>query len=156
MREGANLVDQLKRCYEGNAWHGPALREILADISAGEAAARPLPAAHSIWEIVLHIAAWNTVFVPRMEGHAMNTPEEGDWPPVKETGNDAWAQTLAKLDNTQQQLLQVASGLPDSKLQEKVAGKDYSIGFLLHGIIQHNVYHAGQIALLKKARNQPS
>jgi uncharacterized damage-inducible protein DinB len=156
MQEVASFVDQLKRGYEGDAWHGPALKELLTDVSAAEATARPIPGAHSVWEIVLHIAAWSNLFGRRLEGHPMDVPAEGDWPPVEETGEDAWAQALAKLDQAQQGLVRITSALPDSRLRETVVGKDYSIGFMLHGIIQHNVYHTGQIALLKKARPHSS
>ena len=152
MQERANIIDHLSRAYAGGAWHGPALGELLADVSAEQAAARPMAEAHSIWELVLHIAAWNNVFCRRLEEHPTETPEEGDFPPVEETTEEAWAQARARLAHTQQQLLQTVSALPDSRLSEQVIGKDYSLGFMLLGIIQHNVYHAGQIALLKKAR----
>jgi len=151
MSEIANIVDQLKRIYEGDAWHGPALRELLADVSVERAAARPIAGAHSIWEIVLHIAAWENVFRRRLEGHPADEPEEGDFPPMVETSQEAWTQSLAKLDGAQEQLLKAVSLLPEARFQETVVGEDYSIRFMLDGIIRHNVYHTGQIALLKKA-----
>lgn len=86
----------------------------------------------------------------------MDAPEEGDWPPVEGQGAETWAQALGKLDRTQQQLIEIVSALTDSKLKERVANKEYSIGFMLQGIIQHNVYHTGQIALLKKVRTHQS
>ena len=151
MQEVANLVEQLKRAHEGNAWHGSALCEVLAGIGARDAARRPVPGGHTIWEIVLHIAAWNNLWARRLEGQPADEPEEGDWPPVEETTQEAWERTLAKVNGSHQRLLQAVTAMPDSRLQETVVGKDYSVGFMLFGILQHTVYHTGQIALLKKA-----
>ena len=63
-----DIVDELKRIHEGDAWHGPALRELLFGVRAEQAAARALPNAHSIWELVLHIIGWENVFRLRLEG----------------------------------------------------------------------------------------
>ena len=149
MSEVARIVDQLKRIHESDAWHGPALRELLADVSAEQAAARPVPGRHSIWELVLHIAAWEDVFLRRLEGHSLDEPEQGDFPPVGEPSQENWERALAWLDSVHAQLIERVSSLSESGLQEIVVGKDYSIRFMLDGIVQHSVYHAGQIALLK-------
>jgi uncharacterized damage-inducible protein DinB len=148
--EITNLLDELKKIHEGNAWHGPALREILAGVTAEQAAARPIPNAHTIWELILHITAWENVFFRRLEGESSEAPEEGDFPPVERTDSVAWEQSLAKLESTHERLMKTISSLSDSVLTQKVAGKDYSVGFLLRGIAMHHVYHAGQIALLKR------
>jgi len=151
MSEVANVLDEFKRIYNGDAWHGPSLKEILTGMTPELAAARPLAGAHSIWELVLHIVAWEEVFCRRLEGQRADEPEEGDFPPVSDISQDAWAQVLARLDRSHDRLIEVTSTLTDSALTETVAGKDFSISFLLHGIVRHNIYHAGQIALLKKA-----
>jgi uncharacterized damage-inducible protein DinB len=151
MSEIANIVDEAKRAYEGNAWHGPALTELLSDVSADQAAATPVPAAHSIWEIVLHIAGWQSVASHRLKGEAVAEPREGDWPPVNDKGAESWEKALARLDSAQEELMRQISRLPESALQQTAAGTDYSVYFMLHGVIQHTLYHAGQIALLKKA-----
>ncbi|MCA1817615.1 MAG: DinB family protein [Acidobacteria bacterium] len=152
MQVVAELAGQLRKAHEGGAWHGPSLFEALAETSAREAGARPLRGAHSVWEIVLHIAAWDDLCVRRLEGHPADVPEEGDWPPVAETTQEAWERALAKVNGAQERLLRAVAALPDSRLQEKVVGKDYSVGFMLFGVLQHNVYHTGQIALLRKAQ----
>ena len=151
MKETETIVEHMKRALEGEAWHGPALREILADVSADMAAAKPVAGAHSIWELVLHIAAWEDVFCRRLEGHPVDTPVEGDFPPVDGTNPEEWARARARLDGVHARLLASISGLSGAALGETVPGKDYTIGYMLHGILQHNVYHAGQIALLRKA-----
>ena len=151
MSEAAYIADELKEIHNGNAWHGLSLLDALAGITPEQAAANPLPNTHSIWEIVSHITGWENVFRLRLEGVPAIEPEEGDFPPIKQVSQEVWAETLAQLESTHQRLIKVIEGLSDSKLDEAVAGKDYSIRFLLHAIVRHHVYHAGQIALLRKA-----
>src|SRR5688500_3334669 len=92
MREVARIGSQLKRASEGGAWHGPALLELLADVSAEQAASRPLAGAHSIWEIVLHVAAWQGFAATALEGESMpiDLADEENWPPVADAGREAW------------------------------------------------------------------
>ncbi|MGH9863503.1 MAG: DinB family protein [Candidatus Acidiferrales bacterium] len=152
MGEAERIADQLRRAYEGEAWHGPAVREALAGVTAAQAARRPLREAHTIWEIVLHIATWESVVRRRLEGEEIGelSPEQ-DWPPVRDTSEAAWKKTLADLEKGNQQLRDVMAGLTDSRLEEKVPVKGYSVYYMSHGVIQHDLYHAGQMALLKKA-----
>jgi len=151
MDEIKRIDDQLRRAFEGHAWHGPSLRELLADVTAEQATARPIPGAHSIWEIALHIAAWHEGVRRRVEGERVELSPEEDWPPVASTSEAAWQDALAVLERTHTELRRTVSRLADARLQEMVVGKDHSVYVMLHGLIQHNLYHAGQIALLKKA-----
>lgn len=150
MSEATYIADELREIHEGNAWHGPSLREALDGVTPEQAAARPLESAHSIWEIVGHIEAWENVFSLRLEGTHRKAPEE-DFPPVRQVSDEAWAQTLAELEGTHARLIKVISSLSDAKLDEMVAGTAYTVRYLLHGIVRHHVYHAGQIVLLRKA-----
>jgi uncharacterized damage-inducible protein DinB len=149
MSEVQRIADQLRRAYGGGAWHGLALKELLAGVTAERAVAHPLPNAHSIWEIVLHIAGWQDVVRQRAEGEDTCAPEEGDWSVVAATDEDAWKAALGKLERRHERLLDTLSRLDDAHLDERV-GKA-SLYHHLHGVIQHSLYHAGQIALLKKA-----
>jgi uncharacterized damage-inducible protein DinB len=151
MREIERIQDQLKRAYEGAAWHGPSLREVLAGVTAEQAARKPLAQAHSIWEIVLHISVWERVAEQRLEGKRVEPTAEEDWPPVVDASEKAWRKTLEASEKTHQELRSAIARLDDSQLPLEVTGTGYSIYFLLHGVIQHDLYHAGQIAILKKA-----
>ena len=151
MSEVAYITNELKEIHDGNAWHGLSLQEALAGITPEQAAATPLPNAHSIWEIVSHITGWENVFRLRLEGSPAIEPEEGDFPAIKQVSQQVWDETLAHLDSAHERLLKVIEGLSDSNLDDAIAGKDYSVRFLLHAIVRHHVYHAGQIALLRKA-----
>jgi uncharacterized damage-inducible protein DinB len=145
------IADQLKRAYEGEAWHGPSLRELLSGVTAKTAARKPLAHAHSIWEIVLHVAAWENAVRRRLEGEALELSQEEDWPPVNDISETAWKNALAVLENGHKQLRETILRLTEGRLSEMTPGKNHSVYFMLHGIIQHDLYHAGQIALLKKA-----
>jgi uncharacterized damage-inducible protein DinB len=152
MTEIQRIEDQLRRAFNGQAWHGPAVRELLADVTAAQAAARPLSNAHSIWEIALHMATWEEVVRRRLQGERVaDLPPEQDWPPVLDTGEAAWHTVIERLEWANRTLREAMAQLDDSHLAEKVAGKDHSVYIMLHGVIQHDLYHAGQIAILKKA-----
>ncbi len=151
IEEKSRIADQLKRAFEGDAWHGPAVLEVLEDVSARAAAAKPIRGAHSIWELVLHIAAWDGAIRRRMEGQALQLSDEQDFPSVRDTSDTAWRNTLENLKQRHADLIQGVLSMPDHRLTSQVPGKDYDFYHMLHGAVQHELYHAGQIALLKKA-----
>jgi uncharacterized damage-inducible protein DinB len=151
MSEFSNVLVELREVhFADGAWHGPGLRKILSGITAEKAALKTVRDYRSIWELVLHISKWEEVFCLRLEGEILREPAEGDWPEVKEQSEAAWQEALEFLDATHTRLIQIISTLSDEDLQKQVAGKDYSIGYMLHGIVRHHVYHAGQIAILKR------
>ncbi len=144
------LSDQLRRAHQGEAWHGPSLRETLAGVTADMASARPVPQAHTIWELVRHIAAWLPAVGRRLEGESVELPAAEDWPATGESNAAAWQNTLAALDGETNRLQETIAKLPEEALRKGVPGANYSVRFMLEGVIQHHLYHAGQIALLKK------
>jgi uncharacterized damage-inducible protein DinB len=153
MSETDRLADQIRRAFEGEAWHGDSLLEILAGVNAKTAAARPIPNAHTIWELLLHIQVWDDASIRRAGGTAVQPTGEKDFPPVRDTREAAWQQTLASVKKTHEELVRTVAAFPDSRLQERVPGKSqdyYNFYYLFSGIVQHELYHAGQIALLKK------
>lgn len=153
MSELEFIVDQLKRSFDGEAWHGPALMEILDDLDARTAAARPIQAGHTIWELVLHIAAWERIIARRITDRKAITPtDEENFPRLSQTADSAWWQTVNDLRSAHAELLAAVSNLKESNLNDSVPGKDYDIRFMLTGAAQHAAYHGGQIALLKRAR----
>jgi uncharacterized damage-inducible protein DinB len=153
MSEAARIVDQLRRAFEGGAWHGPALLELLADIDSATAGSHPLPDVHSIWELVLHIAAWDGAVNRRIAtGKAIRLKSAQNFPPVKIKTKAAWEEAVTRVKNAHNDLIKTVAALPDSRLAERVPGKKYNIYVMLHGVVQHELYHAGQIAILKKTR----
>ena len=150
--EPALLADQLRRAFEGDAWHGPALLELLQDLDAATAAAKLLPEVHSIWELVLHIAAWDDAACRRLSGEKVQPTGTANFPLVPKPTQPRWDAAVTHAKHTHDVLVKTVAALPESRLRERVPGKKYDFYFLLHGVAQHELYHAGQIAILKKAR----
>jgi uncharacterized damage-inducible protein DinB len=151
--EAARIADQLQRAFEGEAWHGDSLLEILKGVSAEQAAARPIKNGHTIWELVLHIAAWDGAVRRRMGGVAVKLTDAENFPPVANTNEAAWGKALAEVRRAHEELIAAVSAMADARLYEMVPGKEgahYTFYYMLHGVVQHELYHAGQIALLKK------
>lgn len=150
--ESDRLADQLERSFRGGAWHGPALEETLAGVDAATAARRLVPDAHTIWEIALHAGAWMDVARHRVAGEpADELSPELDWAAPTELSESGWRATLARLEEAHSSLHAAVIELDDDRLGDPVAGSDPTVRGLLLGVLQHNVYHAGQIAILKKA-----
>jgi uncharacterized damage-inducible protein DinB len=155
MTEIERILDQLKRAYEGSAWHGPSVREALAGVTAAQAHARSLANAHSIWELVQHIAVWEGAGRRRLEGDraAIDISSTDDWPPADDTSEAAWEQAKAALDRGHEALREAITRVDEARLDEPILEGMSTVYVTLHGVIQHDLYHAGQIAMLKKALN---
>jgi hypothetical protein len=137
--------------YKGPAWHGASLSENLQDVTAQMAAAHPIAGAHSIWEIVAHISAWEAEVARVLGGKPHITMQgEEDWPPVTDTSEEAWKAALAHLDASHQGLRAAIRTMAEEDLDKPVPGRDFSFYVLLHGVAHHSLYHSGQIGLLKK------
>jgi uncharacterized damage-inducible protein DinB len=150
--ESALIADQLRRAFEGVAWHGPALLELVEDVDAAVAAAKPLPGVHSIWELVLHVAVWDDAACRRLAGKKWQPEGTANFPLVpKRPTEAAWQKAVAQVKRAHDVLVKTVAGLPESRLRDRVPGKKYDFYHMLHGIAQHELYHAGQIAILKKA-----
>jgi uncharacterized damage-inducible protein DinB len=155
MSESSRLADQIHRAFAGDAWHGDSIRELLNGVDAATAAAHPIEGAHSIWELVLHIAAWDDAVRRRTGGTAVTLNDEQNFPPVKDASESAWYKALDHANRTHDELVKAVADFHDSRLLEQVPGKAesyYNFFYMFSGIVQHELYHAGQIALLKKAQ----
>ncbi len=151
--EPALIADQLRRAFEGDAWHGPALLELLQDVGSTTAAAKPLRNVHSIWELVLHIAVWDGAASRRLAGEKCQPTGVANFPIVPKPTEAAWRKAVTHARRTHDALMKTVATLPESRLRERVPGKKYDFNFMLHGMAQHELYHAGQIAILKKAQS---
>jgi uncharacterized damage-inducible protein DinB len=151
MKETARIADQLERAYSGKAWHGPSLRFLLRGVTAVQAAQHPISGAHSIWELVLHTAAWDRVVCQRIAGGKITElPPEENFPTVGGASEAAWKKALKELEQQHKALAAAIRKFPDAKLNHRLGGGDYSFYITMHGAVQHDLYHAGQIAILKK------
>jgi uncharacterized damage-inducible protein DinB len=149
-REVSRMLTIIRRAYAGPCWHGPAVKEALADIS-WEQAAKPRGNVHCILELVIHIAAWKSIVASRLRGTPVREiTAEIDWPKVEGSGEAAWQNALERLERAQAELLEALGALTDEQLGEDLKNTAWTIEDLLHGVAQHDLYHTGQIALLKK------
>jgi heme-degrading monooxygenase HmoA/uncharacterized damage-inducible protein DinB len=148
--EAVSLARELETLAEGDNWHGPTLHELLDGVSAEAAAARPIPAAHTIWELVLHVTAWTDVFRRRLEGVGLEEPEAGDFPVPPPPTASAWAKATQALFDGHRALTGRVAALSDAELAAPVPGRPFDKHFQVRAAIRHVVYHSGQIGLLRK------
>src|SRR5262245_21159603 len=158
MREVDRIADEFERACAGDPWYGPPVRSILAGIDARAAVSRPIAEAHSIGEIVLHMTGWVREVTRRLRDGIAHEPEHGDWPACTVRTESDWRAVIAGLDAANAELLAAIRAADDARLDERVGeAREPALGtgvtryVTLHGIVQHLVYHAGQISLLKKA-----
>lgn len=144
----------LASAISGDAWYGDSLRKILDNVTAKQAQARPIANAHTIWELVVHVEVWVKFCQGAMQGVPIpawaTMAKEQDWPPVNDTSDQAWQQAVSSFFSTHLKLVQAIKTFSDDRLEGTVPGRTYNFYHLLQGMIQHAVYHGGQIALLKK------
>jgi uncharacterized damage-inducible protein DinB len=150
--EMTRLEEQLRLALEGEAWHGPSVLETLAGVSAEQASRHPIRDAHSIWELVLHISSDYTLVLRRLAGDRRQlTPAEA-WPPCPPATAENWQHAVEALRQLNQQLRQAVRAFPAERLdQPLVPDVSYTAYTQFIGVTQHNLYHAGQISLLKRA-----
>ena len=157
--EITRIIDELDREFSGDAWHGSPLRQILAGIDHNQALVRPIEGGHNIWELVLHLTGWKNEVRRRVAGAPAGDPPEGDWPQLPATPDShAWRQAIDELEAAHRDLVMAIEAMSEAQLYEptndprnRATGQGVTHYVMLHGIVQHDVYHSGQIALLKKA-----
>lgn len=146
------LATAIERTVSGPMWHGPSLRELLADVTLEEANARPIAGAHSIGELVAHIIAWVEIPHERLRGGGKAAPDPAeDWPPVGRLDATAWRALLDRLEAVHRALAAAVRDLRDAELDAMMPGRDHTLGDMLHGVVAHGTYHGGQVAILKRA-----
>jgi uncharacterized damage-inducible protein DinB len=156
MNEAKRMAELYRSVYEGDdkgeAWHGPALKPLLKDVTAEQAGRSPNMGAHSIFQLVLHLAYWEEIILRRLQGEIVDAPlnSPDDWPANRKLADSDWKAALSRLEKSQAALRKAVENCSDEKLEEKVPDRKYDNYTLLHGIIHHCVYHSAQIALAKK------
>jgi hypothetical protein len=146
------LRDQLRLSFEGEAWHGPSVEEALRDVTPAVAAARPIANVHTIWELVLHLAGTYDVVLRRMRGDSRPLSPEEDWPAVPDPTEANWRRDCDRLRSVNRQMRDAVAGFPEDRLDLRLIDEaPYSAFTQFIGITQHDLYHAGQIVILKRA-----
>jgi len=149
MDEAKLLYDQIETTFRGKSWHGPNMIQVLEGVSVDKARLRPLSERHSIWELVNHMNYWMLAALKGLNGEEVPKPVSvEDWPPIGETAEE-WRASVAELERTVNAILNALMGFSANRLEENVSGRDYNYRILLHGVLHHNLYHMGQIAVLR-------
>lgn len=151
MNECQRLADQLEKALNGGAWHGPSWREVLEGVTLHGALLHPVPNGHGIAEIVLHTTSWHDIARRRIEGETPQVTDEMDWPRASFTSEAEWKAATQRLFDTGKALGDTIARFPQERLLEERGNKAGTWYALMIGILQHDLYHAGQAALLKKA-----
>jgi uncharacterized damage-inducible protein DinB len=153
MSEIKHTAVALKMVTEGPGWHGPSVQQILKDVTADEARARPATGGASIWQIVLHMHVWEREAINGLDGaHVrMELTREEDWPPIADDSDAAWERLRSDLAQTHRELRERVKAMEPHHFERTVTERDYPLYALIHGIIAHEAYHGGQIALIKSS-----
>ena len=155
MSETEFIADVIDQAAHGEAWHGPALQDAVAGVTAEDASRRPIDGAHTIWEIVAHVTVWAREVERRLRERARPVDAAADWPTPPNGDADAWDAAKSGLLDAHHRLRQTIREFPPQRLPEQVPGTSdeshASFYMMLHGLAQHDAYHAGQIAMLRKA-----
>jgi len=151
--ETARIAEQLRLAMSGDTWAGVCVSGVLADITAAQAATRPLTNAHTIWELVLHIETYLAAALEPLAGkpmpHIYKTP--ADWRSPEDTSSAAWKDLLERLQRSGSALAEAIERFDPARLGDTVPNREYDFYYLLHGVVQHTFYHLGQIMMVKKA-----
>ena len=152
MTDPKELAKLVRQTVTGPMWHGPSINESFAGISYVAANSRPIAGAHSVWELALHIASWADIARTRLGEQIMRDPVRSkDWPPVPAPSPATWRQTVEQVGSAYDALATHLEWMKPEDLQRIVPGRDYTVETMVRGVIEHGVYHAGQVAILKKA-----
>jgi hypothetical protein len=157
MKETARIAEQLRRSLEGPAWHGPSLLEVLDGLTPAQAAARPIAGWKSIWDLVLHAIVWQDAVRAHLAGRwpVIKLGGPKDWPPPPRASVAAWRAAVAKLRRSNAALVKAAKTYPVAQLDRPLREGATSAYVQLHGAVQHNLWHAGEMAALKRAQGLP-
>ena len=153
--EMVNLKDQLIDAYEGDPWFGRAAKQLLAEVDSKTAFIK-LNNQHSIVELVWHMITWREFTINCLQHSSeydLKYFEALDWREIDHSNEALWPEALEKLDETQNKLITLFQDQDDALLDQNVKERNYNYRKLLTGIIQHDVYHLGQIAFINKQIN---
>lgn len=148
--ETYRITELLRRTFDGEPWYGPSVMDTLSNITLEETL-NQLPDSHTVAELVEHMIAWRIFIIKRLKGdNTFEVDQEASFKNGTAMTAEIWQEMLQRLQQTQEDLLQLLSQISDEKLAEMVAGREYTFNTMMHGIIHHDIYHIGQIGLLQK------
>lgn len=139
-----------RNLFNGDPWLDITILGTLSGIMPEKAAKKPAYGGNSIWEITNHVVSWREAVLARIHGAPGNTPSHNYFLPVNDTSAEAWKMTLEALEKSQETWLGFLLKVSEDDLQRQYLDSDYTVYDLIHGILQHDAYHLGQLTLLAK------
>jgi uncharacterized damage-inducible protein DinB len=150
--QSKRLRPYFKKTIGSNPWHGPGVAQLLRNVRAGDAIAKPIPGSHSIWELVLHMTTWKAGPLRWIGGSKKAVGKAENFPKITDASERAWKAAVAKLKATQKEWDAMLAGAADDELDVPASpSRKFTRYDLYIGVLQHDAYHAGQIAVLKRA-----
>ncbi|MFC0778398.1 DinB family protein [Flavobacterium sp. HJSW_4] len=150
MSESKRISNLYQSIYNGNPWLEVNLDNTLKNVTAEQAYRKINPNLNTIWEIVNHLIQWRRNILERMQGEVIKTPDHNYFVPVLDPSEAAWEQSLQTLAKSQDSWNAFFEDFSDADLAKIYVNNGHTYYEHLHGIIQHDVYHLGQIVILKK------
>lgn len=147
-------IDRIQAVYQGESWHGPNIKEVLDQIDAAKASVRITPSAHSIVELVQHLLAWRNFTLEMLRGNVafrIDVEAAEDWPAYPNGVSESeWTDIQLALERNQTELVQAMKDFDQDKLHEKVGHRSFTFSEISSFIIDHDLWHTGQVAMLKR------
>ena len=158
MTTSEKLQQELEKVLSGRPWYGTGIYATIAKISFEAAYEKPPGSVHKIAEIVLHMVAWTEEVMDRMNGMTAGVPTSGDWPETGKPDEQKWQNYVDDLKLVNVNLIGIIQNFPDEQWGEPIDDQRgdrpvVTYEALINGLIQHHIYHAGQIALLNRIIN---
>ncbi|WP_026449748.1 DinB family protein [Aequorivita capsosiphonis] len=150
MNESNRIQSLFTDLYHGHPWLDVTLQDTLSRITSEQAFERPIQDGNTIWEIVNHIIAWRENVLKRVQGEVLEIPSNNYIEVIKDPSDEAWQNTLAALETTQKEWLYFLNTFNEADFKKEYPANKLSYYQHIHGIIQHDAYHLGQIVLLTK------
>ena len=145
-----NYIERLTENYNGDPWYGRPLLSILNEVGSLNAWGQKVNNNHTNTTLLRHIVLWRLFTISRFKPDAVETTiyfDDNNWQTINNPSKEDWERSMAELANSQQELLRIISTANGSMLDEQVPGRTYTFRYLLNGLIEHDIYHTGQIML---------
>ena len=150
MEETKRISKLFSDLYDGDAWIDVTIVGTLKNVNSGQAFSRPIANLNTIWEIINHLISWRETVLKRMNGEIVEEPKNNFFEQIKNNSQEAWSAILKRFEESQQKWLEFLSKFNDQDIGKFYVQSKYTYYDLIHGILQHDAYHLGQVVLLKK------
>src|SRR6476620_1556437 len=150
MKETERIASLFEKLYQGSPWIDVNIKDTLAIITAEDAASHPIEKCNSIWQIVNHLISWRLNVLKRIQGEVITTPNHNYFLEITDTSEAAWKKTLQHLDESQQKWMAFLKTFNTEDFSKIYPNNNMDYYEHIHGILQHDCYHLGQILLLAK------